>query len=615
MVALHGTPATAAHLLVIDPAVEGSQGEVIKDQPLAGADEVLQRRLGAVSPTILRAAVVVVDDDEVVVQQRLGPEAAGLFVDADLELPRVFEDRLQDRCRFTPGVHMLPGEDQHLDLVRIGRRAWLCRRDGGRQAHRSIAAAIRGVLMIPPADETGRADYGSVRRAPARNAMVSPTTRSGGPPSAGHSAGIAFIALSAPPHLSPPTERPSRTSSPSRRRSSRSDSNGRSTATTIATPTVAVSYRKKGEQAWKEGLPLLRIGNERINENALQYIDAERIRRKHLRSRARHRVRVPLRPVRSRRRRRQSRDTSSPSARAPSRSRPRAARSITSILPATTARSRSRRSPDCWPRTTPARRTPTTSTRTRRASSPATRFWCTPASTRTTATATAAGLGTVSSGTYFLTQSGTPDKPIVIKGAGDGEAIFDGDGAYNLFNVMAANYNYFEGLTIRNTDLAFQARPEEHHRLERPHDQELPLRKRRPGDLHRLVRLEGLLHRRQRDDRPLQPELSDGLHRAHLAEPAGVQSEAGVRVRGEGLRLRTRRGVQLHRQLPRRRRRRDLRQSGRQPESRSAIACRCRSISTATTSPTWRTTASRPTAARTTSASSAIAASITAIAR
>src|SRR5437773_1278699 len=67
------------------------------------------------------------------------------------------------------------------------------------------------------------------------------------------------------------------------------------------------------------------------------------------------------------------------------------------------------------------------------------------------------GLGTVSSGTYFLTQSGTPEKPIVIKAAGDGEAIFDGDGAYNLFNVLAANYNYFEGITIRNTDLAFQA--------------------------------------------------------------------------------------------------------------------------------------------------------------
>ncbi len=32
---------------------------------------------------------------------------------------------------------------------------------------------------------------------------------------------------------------------------------------------VSVSYRKKGETAWKEGLPLLRIGGERINENSL----------------------------------------------------------------------------------------------------------------------------------------------------------------------------------------------------------------------------------------------------------------------------------------------------------------------------------------------------------
>jgi hypothetical protein len=66
-------------------------------------------------------------------------------------------------------------------------------------------------------------------------------------------------------------------------------------------------------------------------------------------------------------------------------------------------------------------------------------------------------LGTISSGTYFLTAKGTPDRPIVMKGAGDGEAIFDGDGAYNLFNVLAADYNYFEGLTFRNTDLVFEA--------------------------------------------------------------------------------------------------------------------------------------------------------------
>jgi hypothetical protein len=62
-----------------------------------------------------------------------------------------------------------------------------------------------------------------------------------------------------------------------------------------------------------------------------------------------------------------------------------------------------------------------------------------------------------SDGTYYLTQSGTPEKPIVIKAAGDGDAVFDGDGNFNLFNVMAANYNYFEGITVRNTDLAFLA--------------------------------------------------------------------------------------------------------------------------------------------------------------
>jgi hypothetical protein len=60
-------------------------------------------------------------------------------------------------------------------------------------------------------------------------------------------------------------------------------------------------------------------------------------------------------------------------------------------------------------------------------------------------------------GTYYLTASGTPDKPIVIKGAGDGEVVFDGDGNFNLFNVKAGNYNYFEGVTIRNTDIAIWA--------------------------------------------------------------------------------------------------------------------------------------------------------------
>ena len=60
-------------------------------------------------------------------------------------------------------------------------------------------------------------------------------------------------------------------------------------------------------------------------------------------------------------------------------------------------------------------------------------------------------------GTYYLTASGTAEKPIAIKGAGDGEVIFDGNGTFNLFNVKAANYNYFEGITIRNTEIAIWA--------------------------------------------------------------------------------------------------------------------------------------------------------------
>jgi hypothetical protein len=64
-------------------------------------------------------------------------------------------------------------------------------------------------------------------------------------------------------------------------------------------------------------------------------------------------------------------------------------------------------------------------------------------------------MGNLFDGTYYLTQSGTPEKPIVIKGAGDGEVIFDGDGCETFFNLMAANYNYFEGITFRNANVAF----------------------------------------------------------------------------------------------------------------------------------------------------------------
>jgi hypothetical protein len=65
------------------------------------------------------------------------------------------------------------------------------------------------------------------------------------------------------------------------------------------------------------------------------------------------------------------------------------------------------------------------------------------------------GGSTLFDGTMYLTAKGTVDKPIVIKAAGDGEVIFDGDGNHVLFNLQVADHHYFEGLTIRGTDVAF----------------------------------------------------------------------------------------------------------------------------------------------------------------
>jgi hypothetical protein len=69
----------------------------------------------------------------------------------------------------------------------------------------------------------------------------------------------------------------------------------------------------------------------------------------------------------------------------------------------------------------------------------------------------ARGSGSNFFGIYRLNKSGTPEKPIVIKAAGDGEVIFDGNGCSSLFDVTLADYNYFEGLTIRNTDIGIYA--------------------------------------------------------------------------------------------------------------------------------------------------------------
>ncbi len=60
-------------------------------------------------------------------------------------------------------------------------------------------------------------------------------------------------------------------------------------------------------------------------------------------------------------------------------------------------------------------------------------------------------------GTMSLTLKGTREKPITIMAAGDGEVVFDGAGNHRLFDVMASHYHIFDGLTIRNTDVAIFA--------------------------------------------------------------------------------------------------------------------------------------------------------------
>ncbi len=60
-------------------------------------------------------------------------------------------------------------------------------------------------------------------------------------------------------------------------------------------------------------------------------------------------------------------------------------------------------------------------------------------------------------GTYYLTVRATSGKPVVIRSAGDGEVIFDGAGCHVLFDVSATENHIFEGITIRNTDIAFYA--------------------------------------------------------------------------------------------------------------------------------------------------------------
>jgi len=60
-------------------------------------------------------------------------------------------------------------------------------------------------------------------------------------------------------------------------------------------------------------------------------------------------------------------------------------------------------------------------------------------------------------GMQTFTADGEPGKPIAIVAAGDGEVILDANGSDRYFNIATADYLYFEGLTIKNTRIAFYA--------------------------------------------------------------------------------------------------------------------------------------------------------------
>jgi hypothetical protein len=83
-------------------------------------------------------------------------------------------------------------------------------------------------------------------------------------------------------------------------------------------------------------------------------------------------------------------------------------------------------------------------------------------------------LAAVTDGTYYLTQSGTPDKPIVIKGAGDGEVIFRRRRQRQSLQSAARQLQLFRRHHGAKHHRRLPAGLEGHHRLQRLHAQAQP---------------------------------------------------------------------------------------------------------------------------------------------
>ena len=143
-------------------------------------------------------------------------------------------------------------------------------------------------------------------------------------------------------------------------------------------------------------------------------------------------------------------------------------------------------------------------------------------------------LSTTFDGAYLLTARGTPERPIVIRAAGDGEVIFDGDGAFRLFDVMGADYNIFEGLTIRNTEVAFWAGVKDVAGAKGLTVRNCRIENVGVGVTTQYRRVEGFLHRRQHLPRPRRRHrvlgwANPGVYGAHP-----INSYYAIKVYGSG---------------------------------------------------------------------------------
>ena len=185
----------------------------------------------------------------------------------------------------------------------------------------------------------------------------------------------------------------------------------------------------------------------------------------------------------------------------------------------------------------------------------------------------------------------------MIKGAGDGEAIFDGAGNFALFDVKAADYTYFEGLTFRNTDYAIWAGTQfiagskgltvKHCRFE---DVGAGVFTNYSGSSNFYIADNYFIGRD--DPNHVIGWAGEFLGAVQRRRRTEVSAGDGVVHRGQGVRSGPRDRLQLRREFSRRHRHRDVRQSGRLGGSRTDRSIRpreywdggrSRSISTTTT--------------------------------